>query len=230
MASDVLPDPDTPTTATIRHSGTSTSTSRRLLCRAPRTAMTAGRVPGTGSSPAVIPGTLRPGPASAGPGAWSSGVDRTGRALVKAQRLHDLEGRGLGEDRDVRGGQHAGVLGDHGRGGPLGDGIEVALHAKPEVLPGPHVVRHRVDAGQGLPGAGLDVCDVLLVHRDVVAGGEPAEVPADEVRPRIGQRDGRGAHVPDDVFGQVEVVDGYPAGVDHVDEHEGVVVGEVDVD
>jgi hypothetical protein len=34
MASDVLPDPDTPTTPTVRHSGTSTSMSRRLLCRA----------------------------------------------------------------------------------------------------------------------------------------------------------------------------------------------------
>src|SRR5712692_12029850 len=59
MASDVLPDPDTPTTATIRHSGTSTSMSRRLLCRAPRTPMTTGRVSGTGKSAAAIPGTLR---------------------------------------------------------------------------------------------------------------------------------------------------------------------------
>ena len=60
MASDVLPDPDTPTTATVRHSGTSTSMSRRLLCRAPRTPMTVGRVPGTGISPADIAGNLRP--------------------------------------------------------------------------------------------------------------------------------------------------------------------------
>ena len=79
MASDVLPDPDTPTTATVRHSGTSTSTSRRLLCRAPRTPMTTGKVPGTGISVAAIPGNVRPsvsgcsarsapGPALAGPG------------------------------------------------------------------------------------------------------------------------------------------------------------------
>ena len=34
IASDVLPDPDTPATATVRHSGTSASTSRRLSCRA----------------------------------------------------------------------------------------------------------------------------------------------------------------------------------------------------
>src|SRR6266567_1186606 len=60
IASDVLPDPDTPTTATVRHSGTSTSTSLRLLCRAPRTPMTVGKVPGTGISPAAIPGNLRP--------------------------------------------------------------------------------------------------------------------------------------------------------------------------
>ena len=60
IASDVLPEPDTPTTATVRHSGTSTSTSCRLLCRAPRTPMTAGKVPGTEILVAAIPGNLRP--------------------------------------------------------------------------------------------------------------------------------------------------------------------------
>ena len=49
-------------------------------------------------------------------------------------------------------------------------------------------------------------------------------------RPRVVQRDGRGAHVPDDVLGEVDVVDGHPAGVHHVDEHQRVVLGEVDVD
>ena len=44
MASDVSPDPDTPATAPVRHNGTSASTSPRLLCRAPRTPMTAGKV------------------------------------------------------------------------------------------------------------------------------------------------------------------------------------------
>src|SRR5258707_11759904 len=68
MASDVLPDPDTPTTATVRHSGTSTSMSRRLLCRAPRTPMTVGRVPGTEISPAAIPGNLSHRSAAAEPG------------------------------------------------------------------------------------------------------------------------------------------------------------------
>jgi hypothetical protein len=41
---------------------------------------------------------------------------------------------------------------------------------------------------------------------------------------------GGGAGVADDVVAEVEVVDGDPAGVDDVDEHQGVVVGEVDVD
>ncbi len=54
MASDVLPDPDTPTTATVRHSGTSTSMSRRLLCLAPRTLMAAGSVPGADRSGIVM--------------------------------------------------------------------------------------------------------------------------------------------------------------------------------
>jgi hypothetical protein len=39
-----LPDPDTPTTATVRHNGTSTSISRKLLWRAPRTPMTVGKL------------------------------------------------------------------------------------------------------------------------------------------------------------------------------------------
>jgi hypothetical protein len=48
--------------------------------------------------------------------------------------------------------------------------------------------------------------------------------------PPVGQGGGRGGHVPGDVLGQVQVVDRHPAGVDHVDEHQGVVAGEMDVD
>ena len=48
MASNVFPDPDTPTTATIRHSGTSTSMPRRLFCLAPRTAIAVGSLTATG--------------------------------------------------------------------------------------------------------------------------------------------------------------------------------------
>ncbi len=61
MASDVLPDPDTPTTATVRNSGTSTSMSRRSCAGAPHTPMTVGRVPGTEISPAGVAGALRQG-------------------------------------------------------------------------------------------------------------------------------------------------------------------------
>jgi hypothetical protein len=42
---------------------------------------------------------------------------------------------------------------------------------------------------------------MLLVHRHVVAGGQPAQVAADEVRPRVGQRGGRGRHVIGQVCG-----------------------------
>jgi hypothetical protein len=76
MASDVLPEPDTPTTATVRHNGTSTSTSRRLLCLAPRTLMAPGSVPGGKSSRAVIVKTYagcRP-PARTGPQAAADQV------------------------------------------------------------------------------------------------------------------------------------------------------------
>src|SRR6201997_3022040 len=216
MANDVLPDPDTPTTATVRHSGTSTSMSRRLLCRAPRTPMTAGRVPGTGIAAASIKATY-----------WSR-VDRSARPAVEAQRLHDLERGGVGELRDVGGGQHAGVLGDDGRGRALGDGVEMAFDPGPEVFPARYVVGHRVDRSQRLSRACLDVGDVLLMHQDVVTGGEPAEVPADEVLPREGQHDIRGRHVAGDVLAEVDVVDGHPAGVNDVDEHQGVMVREVD--
>jgi len=65
----------------------------------------------------------------------------------------------------------------------------------------------------------------LLVQDDVVPGAEPAEVPADEVLPGVGQRGGRGLDVAGHLLAEVEVVDGHPAGVDDVDEHEGVVVG-----
>src|SRR5258708_31527025 len=136
---------------------------------------------------------------------------------------------GGGEGPDVGGGQHAGVLGDDGRGRALGDGVEVGLDPGEEVRPVVHVIGQRVDRGQRLLRGGLDVGDVGLVHRDVVAGGEPAQVPADEVGPRVGHRGGRGGHVPGDVLGQVEVVDGHPAGVDDVDQHQGVVARIEDV-
>src|SRR5215204_6509252 len=115
-------------------------------------------------------------------------------------------------------------------GGTVGDGVEVGFYPGPEVLPVVHVKGHRVDAGERLLHAGFDVGDVGLVHHDVLAGGEPAEVPADEVGPRVGQRGGRGGDVAGHVLGQIEVVDGHPASVEDVDHHQRVVVGEVDED
>jgi hypothetical protein len=55
-------------------------------------------------------------------------------------------------------------------------------------------------------------------------------VAGDEVLPGVGQRGGRGGHVPGDVLAEVDAVEGHPAGEDDVDEHEGVMVREVDVD
>ncbi len=77
-----------------------------------------------------------------------------------------------------------------------------------------HQKRHRVDAG--LFRAGFDVGDVGLAHRDVLAGGEPTEVPADEARPRVVQGGGRGRHAAGHVLAEVEFVDRHRAGADHM--------------
>src|SRR4029078_7748651 len=79
----------------------------------------------------------------------------------------------------IGGGEHACVLGDVRRGRALGDGVEVSLDPGPEVLPARHVVGHRVDRLQRLARAGVDVGDVVLVHRAVAAGGEAAAGSAD---------------------------------------------------
>src|SRR5258708_26451328 len=52
-----------------------------------------------------------------------------------------------------------------------------ALTPAQKFLPVVHVIRHRVDGGQRLSRAGLDVGDVPLLHLDVLAAGEPAHVP-----------------------------------------------------
>ena len=86
------------------------------------------------------------------PGGFCSGVDRCAGPAVQAQRLHDGERRGGGENLDVRGGQHAGVLGDDGRSRALGDFVEVALNPCPGVLSVLHGGRgERLGRGQRLP-------------------------------------------------------------------------------
>ena len=55
-----------------------------------------------------------------------SGVNGAAGAAVEADRLHDRERRGPGEDVNVGAAQHAGVFRDDGGGRLLGDGVEVA--------------------------------------------------------------------------------------------------------
>ena len=68
------------------------------------------------------------------------------------------------------------------------------------------------------------------MQRNVVAAAEPAEVAADEVLPRVGERVRRRLDVAGDVLGQVGEKDRRPARVDDVDQHQRVVIGEVDDD
>src|SRR5207244_8148147 len=97
----------------------------------------------------AVPGPAGPG---TGSGEWS-GVNRSAGPRVKAQRLHDREAGGPGENLDVRGGQDAGVFGDDRPDDLVRDGVEVGFDSGPEVLPVMHVVRHGVDRGQCFPGA-----------------------------------------------------------------------------
>src|SRR4030081_2705608 len=62
----------------------------------------------------------------------------------------------------------------------------------------------------------------------LAAGGVagPAEGPADEVLPRIGERGGGRVDVAGDVLGEVAEVDRRPTRVDDVHEHQRVVVGQ----
>src|SRR6185369_12245747 len=65
---------------------------------------------------------------------------------------------------------------------------------------------------------------------DVVACAEPAEMAADEVLPRVRKCGGRSLDVSGDVLGEVAEVHRRPAWIDDVDEHQRVVVRQVDVD
>src|SRR5262245_63862690 len=93
-------------------------------------------------------------------------------AEVEPDRLHDLEGGAFGEH--VGGGDHAGVLLDHGRGGGGGDLVQVALDGGPSIVTVFDEVAGGIHAVDRLPGLLGDVGHVLLMQRDVVAGAEPA--------------------------------------------------------
>src|SRR5580693_6360318 len=90
MASELLPEPDTPATATTRQSGISTSRSRRLLCRTPRASMTSGsRVV---RAPSVWPGVERTMPSCY---AGDRGRHRPARASADRDHHADIAVRGL---------------------------------------------------------------------------------------------------------------------------------------
>jgi hypothetical protein len=94
-ASDVLPDPDTPATATVRHSGTSASISRRLSCWAALARRTGATVIGLASqsnhqwlkSHGVIPVAYGDGAAdrirAAAPGGVDAFIDTYGDGYVE---------------------------------------------------------------------------------------------------------------------------------------------------
>src|SRR6266700_1060034 len=169
--------------------------------------------------------------------AASAGGRRAGReswvhprsvAEVEADRLHHLERRALGED--VGGREHARVLLDHGCGCGSDPLFQAALERSSGVVAVLHEVGRQVDGVERLPGALGDVRHVLLVQGNVLAGAEPAEVAGDEVLPRIGQRLRRRREVARDVLGQVREENRRPARVDDVDQHQRVVIGQVDDD
>src|SRR6266550_7797412 len=155
-------------------------------------------------------------------------MDPRREAEVEAERLHDPEGRAGG--KDIGGGKYARVLLDHRRGGGISARVQVTPHPRPGVLAVLLEVRCRIERRQRLPDAVGDVGHILLMQNHVVARAEPAEVAADEMLPWVGERFLRRRHVPNYVLGEIADVDGRPARVHDVDEHQRVVIGQVDVD
>src|SRR5712691_9216328 len=145
---------------------------------------------------------------------------------VEPDRLHEPERNVRGEH--VRGCEHAGVLLDDRSGRRVADRVEVALDAGPDVRAALLEVGRRIDGVEGDPRAGLEVGHVSLVHHDVLAGAEPAQMATDEGLPRVGQRCGRHSQVARDVVRQVNDIHGHPTRVHDVDHHQGVVLGKVD--
>ncbi len=94
---------------------------------------------------------------------------------------------------------------------------------------GPVVEAQRINRSQRLLRAGFDVGDVLLVP---ATSSRVASLPRCRKRSaaRVVRRSGGSLAVPGQVLAEVEVVDRQPAGIDDVDEHERVVVREVNVD
>src|SRR6266404_2117174 len=167
-----------------------------------------------GSAATLIPGFLRVYPRAV--------------AEVEADRLHHLKRHVLGED--VGGSEHARVLLGHGCRRPPRGLVQDGLDRRPGVCAVLLVVRSPIEGVDRLPRALDEIGHVLLVQRDVVARPQPTVVSADEVLPRVGERVRRRLEIPGDVLRQVGLEDRHPARVDDVDQHERVVVGEVDDD
>ncbi len=110
------------------------------------------------------------------------------------------------------------------------DRVEVAPDGGPGVLAVLHEIGRRVDGVQRHAGAGDDIGHVLLVQGDVLASAKPAHVTADEVLPRVAERGVRRGDVPLHVLSEIALVHRRPARIDDVDEHQRVVVGQVDED
>src|SRR6266508_2031674 len=157
-----------------------------------------------------------------------SGVHLRAVAEVEPDRLHHPERRALGVDVCCR--DNARVLLDHTGGCDSRDLVQVALHRCPHVLAVLLEVGSRIDGVDRLPGAVGDVRHVLLMQRHVGPRAEPAVVTADEVLPRVSERVRRRLDVAGDVLAQVRGVDGRPARIDDVDQHQRVMVGQVDED
>src|SRR6266436_7840542 len=151
-----------------------------------------------------------------------------GEAEVEAERLHDPEGRAGG--KDVSGGEYSRVLRNYWRGGGIGARIQITLYPCPGVLAVLLEIGGWIDRRQRLPDAVGDVGHVPLMQRHIVARAEPAEVAADEMLPWVRERFLWRRHVPHDVLGEIADVNRRPARVHDVDEHQRVVIGQVDVD
>src|SRR6266536_505028 len=147
---------------------------------------------------------------------------------IEPDRLHHLKRRALGEH--VRCGEHARVLLDHGCRCGGSDLVQVAPDRCPGVLAILHEERCRIDARDRLPRALGDVRHVLLMQRHIVARAEPAHMSADEVLPRVSKRVCRRLDVAGDVLCEVGEIDRGPARIDDVDQHQRVVIGQVDGD
>src|SRR5438552_8191901 len=142
----------------------------------------------------------------------TSRTDIAGKPQVEANRLHDREGGALSVD--IGGAEHAGVLLDNWCCAGVSPGVEKSAYRSPRIVAVLLKERSGVDADQRPPHTRVDVGHVLLVQRHVVACAEPAAVAADDVLPRVFERDGRGRDVARNVFGEVGHRDRRPSRVD----------------